>query len=161
MSHSSSRVTQRETLQTWLAREHVTVPTEGQGRARQFRFSDVVELSALAELTRAGMTVSAAAAALGSVRKRFRQALQDRFGEGQSLVIGADQAWILPSNAVAGFMRDAGVVVYTTLVIANLAAATHRALPRATATLSGAAQVQTEATVVSGKQRARRKQKTI
>jgi hypothetical protein len=142
----------RDTVHTWIKRRYVEVPSEGQGKSRRFTFGDVIELATLAELTRAGLTISAAAVALASVRPLFREVLQDRFAEGQTMAIGAGRAWILPSDVIAGFMRDQRVSVYTALIISNVAINTYEALPRAPAVtahhavLSGTGQLHTEET---------------
>jgi MerR HTH family regulatory protein len=139
---------QRGLMAAWLYRGHIKVPTRGRGVPRHFDFADLVELAAIVELTRAGMGIKPASDALYSVRVAFREALATNFGDGQSLVIGADRAWVLPSSAVAGFMRASGAKVFTALVIHNVALDVYRALPEATATIPGEATLQAEAIVV-------------
>lgn len=151
----------RPALHAWLLRGHVVVPSEGQGRARRFSFDAVVELAMIAELTRLGMTISAAAATLDAVRGAFREVLQDRYGAGQVLALDAERGWILPEHTVPRFMADQGIRSYAVVVIANVANDVHKALTTTgtTATLAASGTLSVDAAKVSTSDQ-RRQRKT-
>src|SRR4051812_32103677 len=111
----------RGVVHSWMARGHLKVQSRGPRISRRFSFADTVEMACIAELVRGGMTIVAASAAVYSVSGALRKALQDRYGEGKTLVLGAGQSWVLPSESVPGFVRDLGLTSATLIVLANVA----------------------------------------
>jgi hypothetical protein len=94
------------------------------------------------------MNIVAASAAVYSVSGALRKALEQHFGEGKTLVLGGGRSWLLPSEAVPGFVRDLGLRSATLIVLPNVASDTHRALASRTAvTVAGETTLQTTETI--------------
>ena len=81
----------RATLHSWLARHYVEVESQGAGVERQFTFWQVVQLGALAAMTRRGIEIGKAVESLHAVLPDFIRALRHNEGHGKVLLVEGDK----------------------------------------------------------------------